>query len=686
MKVFCILLSLIGSISIEAQAPDRLCTERGSARAALRRLSNGDPLPSQSLLTILQALAARYPDDIFIQARYVDAVLSQHNKAEIAALIDKYQKLAMSQPGNSSLQYLYARSLVDTHTLAAVATFEQAIAKFPNDPWPYLGLAIVRASGRYANELQARSNIDNFLRLCPTSLEPELWTLVGRLARTGEGSRNVALLRHNLEQEKDDLHLALWPNLWSLNFKTSPSTSHEQVRQAIRHDVQHLEKHDGSPQKLAIVRKGYELIGDKSEVMRVDRELARTYPHSREACEAAQAERFEGHLPPDASAPAEKRVAFFQNLLTLTDSEIVSCPSVKVWRDRLWSLSELPGSSEQELVAAGSGYINAYHAEGTKLYFPPLEFEVAGVYLKRKVAVTRVPELIRQGQSFYQELQVHSDRSTESDGGAATDLFVQIQAATHLLQAASLSKNPEIAKAAIAELGNTTTTDASLNFELKVLRAKYAELERHKLDALVLYREAQEQATPVNSGEAKDIAEAQQRLWKDLGGSDATLAGWNKPVNEKEKSTDEGWMSVAKPMQPWTLADIEGRTWTLQSLAGRVILINIWATWCVPCQQELAALQHLVGEAKKMPNVQIITFNIDEEVGVVAPFVKAKGYTFPVLLAKDYMDSVHVEPGIPRNWIVDAHGTLRAEHMGFESGSEWEQKILAKLGNAQLKQ
>src|SRR5215475_10063000 len=108
MKVFCILLSLVGSISIEAQAPDKFCTEHGPARAALRRLSNEDPLPSQSLLTTLQALAAQYPDDIFVQARYVDTVLARHRKAEIAALIDKYQKLAVSQPGNSSFQYLYA--------------------------------------------------------------------------------------------------------------------------------------------------------------------------------------------------------------------------------------------------------------------------------------------------------------------------------------------------------------------------------------------------------------------------------------------------------------------------------------------------------------------------------------------------------------------------------------------------
>ena len=59
--------------------------------------------------------------------------------------------------------------------------------------------------------------------------------------------------------------------------------------------------------------------------------------------------------------------------------------------------------------------------------------------------------------------------------------------------------------------------------------------------------------------------------------------------------------------------------------------------------------------------------------------MKEKGYTFPVLLAKSYVDDLLPVLSIPRNWIVDLQGKWQWEQTGFGSDAKWEEDMLLKL-------
>ena len=117
-------------------------------------------------------------------------------------------------------------------------------------------------------------------------------------------------------------------------------------------------------------------------------------------------------------------------------------------------------------------------------------------------------------------------------------------------------------------------------------------------------------------------------------------------------------------MTPWEMTDVDGKNWTLASLKGKVVYINLWSTTCLPCQQELALVQQLYQEIKLRDDVQVVTFNLDYETGRVAPFLKEHGYTFPVLLAKDYVDGLLGEYAVPQNWILDVAGNWRWQGEG----------------------
>ncbi|MGA8072631.1 MAG: TlpA disulfide reductase family protein [Candidatus Acidiferrales bacterium] len=77
-------------------------------------------------------------------------------------------------------------------------------------------------------------------------------------------------------------------------------------------------------------------------------------------------------------------------------------------------------------------------------------------------------------------------------------------------------------------------------------------------------------------------------------------------------------------MPAWQLSDLAGHTWTAASLHGKIVFINDWATCCGPCREEHSSLQALYEKIKDRSDVQVVTFNIDDEVGDVAPYMTKK--------------------------------------------------------------
>jgi hypothetical protein len=74
------------------------------------------------------------------------------------------------------------------------------------------------------------------------------------------------------------------------------------------------------------------------------------------------------------------------------------------------------------------------------------------------------------------------------------------------------------------------------------------------------------------------------------------------------------------------------------------------------------------------------TFNVDEDPGLIEPFLKESKYTFPVLMAKSYFEGIIPQWSIPRNWMVDDTVTLRLETTGFGGdGDKWLKQVVARL-------
>jgi hypothetical protein len=82
----------------------------------------------------------------------------------------------------------------------------------------------------------------------------------------------------------------------------------------------------------------------------------------------------------------------------------------------------------------------------------------------------------------------------------------------------------------------------------------------------------------------------------------------------------------------------------------------------------------------RMHACSLRTFNVDEDPGLIEPFLKESKYTFPVLMAKSYFEGIIPQWSIPRNWMVDDTVTLRLETTGFGGdGDKWLKQVVARL-------
>lgn len=104
----------------------------------------------------------------------------------------------------------------------------------------------------------------------------------------------------------------------------------------------------------------------------------------------------------------------------------------------------------------------------------------------------------------------------------------------------------------------------------------------------------------------------------------------------------------------FSLPDLEGKKVSLTDFKGKVVLLNIWATWCAPCVAEMPSMEKLYQELKH-EDFEILAISVDESgAEAVKPFLEKHKLSFPVLLDKNgEIKNLYQTTGIPESFIID---------------------------------
>jgi hypothetical protein len=600
------LVFFASSISAQSQAQQwDACNPSPEVKAALNLLPA--PTPDQTKwgfhqkeVEALQALRRQYPNDIFVERRYIETV---QDRTERPKVIEEYKAKWMANSQNPVMAYLYGLVLIGPESSESIQLLNGALEKDPKFAWPHLSLAQIFSWPKFRDTEKAKAHRKSFLDLCPTSFEG-----YKALSRADDKQETISIYAARLRallQEREDIDaIAGYPTLWTLEFKATSPSEHERLRERTGRDVLRIRALNLQQKRewYDALEEGYRLTNDQKAVdwVKNNREL-----HVPDPWYPAFFEEWsEDHHPPNEDASEEVRRAYNKELLAQANKWIKERPnSVYPWEIRLDALTQLKEVSAEEIEAAADQVIQV--AEKNAGPGGPDSgdyFDVARDLSKRHFSPVRVLEMATKGLKASEIEDEYLFHNYDFIDNAAESRFYRVHENVNGL-AYLAEAYIQLKQADKAEVTLSRMEERLQDLELLVgdknsykdfflekmssywsLMGRLAQLQQRKLDAMGFYESAllerlDTKQKPV-PGEQDELAEDARKLWLSLGGTSQGWTMWyGRRANELARLVTLRWDDANEPLAPFQLADLNGKTWSVESLKGKVTFLNFWASW-----------------------------------------------------------------------------------------------------------
>ena len=118
----------------------------------------------------------------------------------------------------------------------------------------------------------------------------------------------------------------------------------------------------------------------------------------------------------------------------------------------------------------------------------------------------------------------------------------------------------------------------------------------------------------------------------------------------------------------FTLKDSLGNRFNADQFKGKVIFLNVWATWCGPCRAEMPAIHKLYNKVKN-DRIVFIMLSIDKDQAAqkVKAYVRKNKYTFPVYMPSGYLTEQLNVPSIPTTFVISKEGKIVMKEVGTKN-------------------
>ena len=124
-----------------------------------------------------------------------------------------------------------------------------------------------------------------------------------------------------------------------------------------------------------------------------------------------------------------------------------------------------------------------------------------------------------------------------------------------------------------------------------------------------------------------------------------------------------------------TLNDMNGKQVNVADLGktGKIIVLDFWATWCVPCKKELNNINDIYDDWKKKYNVSVVAVSIDDSRSItkVKPYAEGQRWSYDILLDvnQDLKRQLNIQ-SVPFTVVLDQSGKIVYTHSGYTEGDE----------------
>ncbi len=671
----------------------------------------------------LKALLEKYPDNFFVHRAYIEVFPASMGGSK--PVVEDYRQRFQAKPEDPQAQYLYARALMGHDTPESIRILTKLVEKHPNFPAALGTLGIIYASPNFRDDAKRTAVVEAFFSQCAETVDA--YTRLSGLPSSPLQREAAPRLRKMLTGRTDDEALTGWPTLWRLEFKNTPVPEHDKLREQIRKDLAALKQLDPEKhrQVRSVLAEGYRTLGEKEGEKTA---LAGMRGAGTGQVFEAMAEWSKKHPYPKPGDPEDTKHALYEARYKASEEWVKMAPEEPFFLlDRARTLAELSDHPDSEFLALIDKYFELEKKKTSTVSGALVnQIEVARLYAKRGVRLDEVPTLVqagieeraktaknREGQSdlfggssgeqaaYANHYNTRAGREAVLDAYLKQKRFDKARETVVLIERELVDWRKSVAgwEKKLADLPRDKPRDMAAMLmdaavkglpgeeaALQESLAKLAAAENRKLDALAFYQAAVRSSASGNRSQRDLLTAKAQALWKELGGTGEGWQSWlaqsATPVSgSSSKTANMSWAKMERALPEFEVADMKGKTWKKAELAGKTVFVNLWATWCGPCREELPHLEKLYQRIKDREDVVLLTLNLDHNIGVVEPFLKENKYSFPVLLAKDMIDSFLGVFSIPTNWVIDRKGVLRYEMLGFDmtNSEDWIKKMIDQV-------
>ena len=157
------------------------------------------------------------------------------------------------------------------------------------------------------------------------------------------------------------------------------------------------------------------------------------------------------------------------------------------------------------------------------------------------------------------------------------------------------------------------------------------------------------------------------------------IAGLLLATSRRRGPSTTAQQSQPRPAPDFSLPDLSGQKLSLSSYRGKVVLLDFWATWCVPCREETP---HFVELQQKYAGrgLQIIGVSMDDSPDPVRPFVQQFHVNYPIVMGTAKTGEQYGGVlGLPIAILIDREGHIISKHIGATSAAVFEKEVAAAL-------
>jgi thiol-disulfide isomerase/thioredoxin len=147
----------------------------------------------------------------------------------------------------------------------------------------------------------------------------------------------------------------------------------------------------------------------------------------------------------------------------------------------------------------------------------------------------------------------------------------------------------------------------------------------------------------------------------------------------------DDWEAVRLKVKPFVVKDLDGRALRLADLAGKVAVVDFWASWCKPCIKELPDLAEYHRRLAGRQDVVLLSLNVGEKRPEVEAFLMASPVSFPVFCGDDLVEPLELA-AFPTKVILDARrlaadgsAVVRYRREGLTTVASIEARVAALL-------